>query len=154
MKPVLRLALQSCGKNFAHKRIVVPVEDHGTVVVLKMSIRIFVSFVRSEMRHSEPARWICPLDLIREWTTCLCWSCLVEAHRQQPRSVGNYAIVRSGASQLLLEFASAGAVELWLPPVVTYGSGPLFPMLDLSTSWLRCMWHVPSRRTSCSQAAG
>ena len=48
--------------------------------------------------------------------TCLCWSCLVEAHRQQPRYVGNCAIVRSGASQLLLEFASAGAVELSAAP--------------------------------------
>ena len=67
MKPVLLFALQSCGKNFAHKRIVVPVEDHGTMVVLEMSIQIFVSLVRSEVRHNEPARWICPLDLIREW---------------------------------------------------------------------------------------
>ncbi|KAM2857738.1 hypothetical protein FF1_001986 [Malus domestica] len=39
-----------------------------------------------------------------------------------------------------------------LPSIVTYRSRPLFPMLDSSMSRLRCLWHVPGRRTSRSQA--
>ena len=153
MKPVLCLALQSCGKNFAHKRVVVPIEDHGTVVVLKMSIQILVSLVRSEVRHSEPVRWIFPLDLIREWQHAYV------VHVSSKRIVSNpvtLEIMQSFCHEPLNFFLNLPLLGQWnfrLPPVVTYGSGPLFPMLDLSTSWLRCMSHVPSRRTSCSQAA-
>ena len=119
MKSVLRLALQSYGKNFAHKRIVVPIEDHGTVVALKMSIRIFIFFVRSEMRHSEPARWICPLDLIREWRH----ACV--GHVSSKHIVSNpvpLEIMQSFGQEPLNFFLNLPLLGQWnfrLPPVVT-----------------------------------